>query len=75
MSYEIQAGVECENCIKCGKRPVIDQHKKGGWEIKCANDACKNSVSAPLVDFETWNRINKKNINLTTSDNKFMRSA
>jgi hypothetical protein len=74
MSYEIQPGIEVENCIKCGTRPVIDQTKKG-WEVKCPNDACKNIVAGPLVGFETWNRVNKKNIDLKPGDNNLMRSA
>jgi hypothetical protein len=74
MSYEIQPGIECENCIKCGKRPVIDQSKKG-WDIMCPNVICKNIVSGPLVDFETWNRVNKKNVNLTPDAKSLKRSA
>jgi hypothetical protein len=75
MSYEIQPGIDCENCIKCGTRPVIDEAKKGGWEVKCPNEACKNVVASPLVDIETWNRLNKKNVNLSRGDNSLMRSA
>ncbi|QKJ29229.1 hypothetical protein HQ865_05495 [Mucilaginibacter mali] len=75
MSYDIQPGIECENCIKCGTRPVIDQTKKGLWEVKCPNDACKNVVTGPLVDFETWNRLNKKNPNLNPGKNNLMQSA
>lgn len=74
MSYEIQPEIKCENCIKCGKRPIIDQSKKG-WEIKCRNKDCANVVVAPMLDFETWNRVNKKDINLNPGGNKFMQSA
>lgn len=74
MGYEIQPGIQCENCIKCGKRPIIDQTKKG-WEIKCRDSACKNVVTAPLVDFDTWNRINKTDVKLTPADKDIMRSA
>jgi len=73
MSYEIQPNIICENCIKCGKRPVIDQTKKG-WQIKCPEKACNNVITGPTIDFDTWNRVNKKNINLPGNDN-IMRSA
>jgi len=75
MSYEIQEGIFCENCIKCGARPVIEQKKKGDWVILCPNAACKNSVTGSLIDFETWNRINKKSVDLKSGKNDLMRSA
>lgn len=74
MSYDIQPEIFCENCIKCGKRPVIEQTKKG-WVIMCPNGECKNSVAGPTIDFETWNRINKKNVDLKSDNNNLMRSA
>lgn len=75
MSYPIQQGIECENCIKCGTRPVIDQTSKGLWEVKCPNEACKNVVTDALVDIDTWNRLNKKNPNLTPDKSSLKRSA
>lgn len=76
MSYDIQPSIFCENCIKCGTRPVIDQTKKD-WVIKCPNDSCKNSIAGPFVDFDTWNRVNKKNPNLKPKpgSNDLMQSA
>lgn len=74
MSYIIQPEIFCENCIKCGTRPVIEQTKKG-WLILCPNAACKNSVEGPLLDFETWNRINKKSVDMKSENNDLMRSA
>lgn len=74
MSYAIQPGIFCENCIKCGTRPVIEQTKKD-WIIMCPNAACKNSVAGPAVDFETWNRINKKSVDIKPGNNNLMRSA
>jgi len=74
MSNSIQSNIYCENCIKCGSRPVAEQVKKG-WEIKCPNNECKNIVSGRLLDFETWNRINKSNISIKKDDSELMRSA
>jgi DNA-directed RNA polymerase subunit RPC12/RpoP len=73
MSNQIQPNIFCENCIKCGSRPVSEQTKKG-WEIKCPNTECKNLVAGKLLDFDTWNRINKSNVTLK-KDTELMRSA
>lgn len=73
MSYEIQNNIFVENCIKCGQRPVIDQ-SKAGWEVKCDNRACKNVISGPFIDYDTWNRVNKTNVNLNPNA-KLKRSA
>lgn len=73
MSYEIQPSIFCENCIKCGKRPVTDNTKKG-WEIKCPDKNCNSKIVASFIDFEGWNRLNKPNIELV-SDKKMPRSA
>jgi len=74
MSNPIQPGIYCENCIKCGSKPVVDQVKKG-WEVKCPNTDCKNVVLGSLLEFETWNRINKSNISIKKDDSGLMRSA
>ncbi|GAB3929530.1 hypothetical protein [Mucilaginibacter myungsuensis] len=74
MSYEIQPNIFCENCIKCNERPVVDQGKKG-WEIKCPNKTCKNVVAGPLLDFEGWNRLNKKNITIAAETQALKRTA
>lgn len=73
MSYAIQPEIFCENCLKCGQRPVTDQTKKG-WEIKCENKSCNNKVEGTFIDFDTWNKINKANIELKP-DSKFSKSA
>ncbi|QEM09748.1 MULTISPECIES: hypothetical protein [Mucilaginibacter] len=59
MTIQIQPNIQCENCIKCGRRPHIEQNKKY-WAITCPNSSCKNSVKALIVDFDAWNRLNKK---------------
>jgi ssDNA-binding Zn-finger/Zn-ribbon topoisomerase 1 len=64
MIYNIQPNIVCENCIKCGKRPVIEQIKKG-WLLRCPDNACDNSVSGDIVDFDAWNRKYKPVIPLT----------
>ncbi len=63
MTYDIQPSIKCENCIKCGKRPVIEQTKKN-WKVKCANKECQNEVSGPFVDIELWNRKNQPEVDL-----------
>lgn len=64
MSLEIQSNVQCENCIKCGTRPHIEQYKKY-WTVTCPNKACKNSVKDTFVNIAAWDRMNKSNANLS----------
>ena len=59
MTIPIQPNIQCENCIKCGNRPHVEQHKKY-WVLTCPNKSCKNFVKALTIDFATWNRLNKK---------------
>jgi hypothetical protein len=61
MSYQIQANFFCETCIKCGNRPHIEQ-SKNKWHILCPNESCKNVVKGAFLDFDAWNRINKKDV-------------
>ncbi|MDR6944608.1 hypothetical protein J2W55_004468 [Mucilaginibacter pocheonensis] len=63
MTIQIQPNIHCENCIKCGKRPQIEQHKKF-WIVACPNKSCHNSVKDLLVNIDAWNRLNKNNANL-----------
>ncbi|WP_162996440.1 hypothetical protein [Mucilaginibacter celer] len=59
MILQIQPNFPCENCIKCGKRPHVEQHKRY-WNIACPDKNCKNFVKSSIADFATWNRLNKK---------------
>ena len=60
MAFVIQPHVYCENCIKCGARPIITQ-SKSTFSIQCPNYECNNVVNnGPLVDFDEWNRVNRK---------------
>jgi hypothetical protein len=64
MTLEIQPNIQCENCIKCGSRPQIEQSKKY-WIVTCPNKKCNNFVKAEFVNIDGWNRLNKSNANLT----------
>lgn len=64
MQYAIQPNIHCENCIKCGSRPVFEQAKKF-WVVCCPNKACKNTVTGEFIDIEKWNRTNKKDVSIT----------
>ena len=75
MSHSIQKNISCENCFKCGARPIVEQTKKG-WMIACPNKGCQNTVAGALLDFDAWNRINKKDLNLKSgSDGSLKQSA
>ncbi|MGN8072026.1 hypothetical protein [Mucilaginibacter sp. SG564] len=63
MSLQIQPNIHCENCIKCGARPQVQQIKKY-WIISCPNNDCKNIVKDEIVNFAAWNRLNKTNTNI-----------
>jgi hypothetical protein len=65
MILQIQPNFPCENCIKCGKRPHVEERKKS-WVIACADKNCKNFIKGTAVDFATWNRLNKKPAALPT---------
>jgi hypothetical protein len=58
MVYQIQPNIFCENCINCGKRPVIAQIKSG-WAVKCPDENCNNMVVNKIVDLDAWNKLNK----------------
>jgi hypothetical protein len=64
MILQIQSNIECENCIKCGSRPQIEQSKKF-WIVTCPNKKCNNFVKAEFINMDSWNRLNKSNTNLT----------
>lgn len=63
MTLEIQPNIQCENCIKCGSRPHVEQSKKH-WIVTCPNKKCNNFVKAEIVNIEGWNRLNKSNANI-----------
>lgn len=63
MIFQIQPNIQCENCIKCGSRPQIEQSKKY-WIVACPNKKCNNLVKGELVDIEGWNRLNKSSANI-----------
>lgn len=64
MILQIQPNIKCENCIKCGSRPQIEQAKKY-WIVACPNKKCNNFVKAELVNLDEWNRANKSTNNIT----------
>jgi hypothetical protein len=64
MTFQIQPNIKCENCIKCGTRPQIEQSKKY-WIVTCPNKKCNNFVKDEVVNIESWNRLNKSNANIT----------
>lgn len=64
MIIEIQPNIHCENCIKCGARPHIEQQRKY-WIVTCPNKGCKNLVKDEVVNIKAWNRLNKNNANLS----------
>lgn len=68
MFYKIQPNFDVENCIKCGRRPVVGQNKHT-WIVKCPNDACDNAVTSNITDFDAWNRKNKPPISINQGDN------
>jgi len=74
MVYNIQPHIHCENCIKCGGKPVIEQ-AKSVWKVKCPNKACNNEVSGPLLDIEQWNRKNQPDVNLYRSSGAVKNTA
>ena len=65
MIIQVQPNFPCENCIKCGKRPQVEQYKEN-WTIACPDKSCKNQVKSTIADFAAWNRLNKKAANFTT---------
>ena len=69
MVYKIQPNIVCENCIKCGKRPVIEQIKHE-WLLKCPNEACDNFVAGNIIDFDAWNKKNKSATSLNNDQLK-----
>ncbi|WP_439696426.1 hypothetical protein ACFGVS_27640 [Mucilaginibacter sp. AW1-7] len=68
MTFEIQPNIKCENCIKCGTRPHVEQSKKY-WTVACPNKKCNNFVKDEMVNIEGWNRLNKSNANITPNQN------
>jgi hypothetical protein len=63
MILQIQPNIYCENCIKCGSRPHVEQQKRF-WVITCPNKECKNFVKDELFNINAWNRSNKNSANL-----------
>ncbi|OCX52959.1 hypothetical protein BEL04_01130 [Mucilaginibacter sp. PPCGB 2223] len=59
MAFVIQPNVYCENCIKCGARPVVTQ-LRNMFSVMCPNEECDNVVTGTLINLNEWNRINKK---------------
>lgn len=58
MILQIQPNIYCENCIKCGTRPHVEQQKKF-WVIACPNKECQNFIKNALIDMKAWNNLNK----------------
>jgi hypothetical protein len=58
-TYNIQVDIPVESCIKCGRRPVVEQTSRE-WIILCPNPLCDNAVKGKFLNFNEWNRINKK---------------
>lgn len=67
MNLQIQPNFACENCIKCGKRPHVEQQKKN-WVVACPDKSCKNFVKSTIADFASWNSLNKKAASLETQE-------
>jgi hypothetical protein len=74
MIVQVQPNIQCENCIKCGRRPHVEQHKKY-WVLTCPNKSCKNSVKSLIVDFATWNRLNKMTNEIPATTETLKRTA
>jgi hypothetical protein len=74
MIVQVQPNIQCENCIKCGKRPHVEQHKQY-WTLTCPDKKCKNFVKALFVDFATWNRLNKKNNEIPATTENLKQTA
>jgi len=68
MAFQIQSNIQCENCIKCGSKPQIEQSKKY-WIVGCPNKKCDNFVKDELINVEGWNRLNKSNTNIAPNQN------
>jgi len=68
MFYKLQPNFVCENCVKCGSRPVVGQNKRT-WIVKCPNDACDNAITSDFADFEAWNKKNKPSVPLNNGTN------
>jgi hypothetical protein len=74
MILEIQPNIPCENCIKCGTRPHVEQEKRY-WVITCPNKECKNFVKEEFFNINAWNRLNKNNSNLNHGNQEFKQIA
>jgi hypothetical protein len=64
MNYKIQPNISCENCIVCGSRPEINQTNKN-FSIVCPNDSCKNVVGGGFINFDLWNKLNRRDVSVT----------
>ena len=71
MNYPIQPNINCEDCIVCGARPMINQTKKV-FTIICSNKDCGNKLTAPFLDFDLWNKLNKSNVDLTSNEDNII---
>lgn len=55
---KIQPSIYCENCIICGKRPVISQIG-AKYVVRCPTDVEHYRTKEGLIDIDDWNRKNK----------------
>ncbi len=56
---KIQQSVKCEDCIVCGKRPVIEQINGGKYIVRCPVDISHYQTPAGLIDINNWNENNR----------------
>jgi len=74
MTYDIQPEFDCRHCVKCGRRPVIEQVKKT-FKIKCPNKDCNNVLSGFILNFDKWNEQNKTGTSIKEDKDTFKRTA
>ena len=74
MIIAIQPNIQCENCIKCGARPHVEQEKRY-WIITCPNKACKNFVKEDFFNINAWNRLNKNKAGLNHNNQELKQIA
>lgn len=56
---KIQPSIICEDCIVCGRRPVIEQAKGSKFIVRCPKDSTHYQTQPGLIDIDDWNSNNK----------------
>jgi hypothetical protein len=56
---KIQQSIQCEDCLICGKRPIIEQINGGKYIVRCPSDAAHYQTPPGLIDIKNWNENNK----------------